>query len=130
MKVIRTELVLLLCTTPGLVVAQTTNATLVGDVLDASGAAVADAKVSITNTGTGIARDALTNSSGSYRIFPLNPGVYDVSITKAGFRTQTVKAVTLEVAQVAKIDFKLDVGAVTETINVNSAAPVLQTQEA
>ncbi len=129
MKATKTGLVFLLCTTSGLM-AQTTNATLVGDVVDASGASVADAKVSITNTGTGLTRDAVTNNSGSYRIFPLNPGLYDVSISKAGFRTQSVKAVTLEVAQVAKIDFKLDVGAVTETINVNSAAPVLQTQEA
>ena len=129
MKAKKTALVLLFCTASGLV-AQTTNATLVGDVLDASGAAVADAKVTVTNTGTGISRESLTNSSGTYRVFPLNPGIYDVTISKSGFRSQSVKAVALEVAQVAKIDFKLDVGAVTETINVSSAAPVLQTQEA
>lgn len=110
--------------------AQTTSGAIVGDVTDSSGAAVADAKIVVTNTGTGLTREIASDASGAYRVQPLNPGTYDVSITKSGFQTQVAKGIALEVAQVAKLDFKLTVGAVTETVNVTAAAPVLQTQEA
>jgi hypothetical protein len=111
-------------------VAQTTNATLVGDVVDASNSTVTEATVTVRSKSTGLSRVVTTNAEGSYRVFPLNPGTYDVTITKPGFRTQTVADVVLEVASNVKVDFKLDVGQVTETVNVTAAAPMLQTQDA
>jgi hypothetical protein len=110
--------------------AQTTTATLVGDVVDASNASVADAKILVRNMGTGTTREVTTNDTGSYRVLPLQPGSYEVTVSKAGFQTQTSQNVILEVAGTVKLDFKLTVGAVTETVNVSAAAPVLQTQEA
>jgi hypothetical protein len=106
------------------------NATLVGDVVDASGAAIVGAKVVVKNKATGLLREVETNETGSYRVFPLNPGEYEVSVSKAGFRTQTIPSLTLEVAAVVKQDFRLDVGQVTESINVEAVAPLLQTQDA
>lgn len=110
--------------------AQTTNATIVGDVLDAQGAVVTEATVIVKNLGTGATREVRTDERGAYRVFPLNPGSYEVSISKAGFRTQNIQNVTLEVAQTAKIDARLEVGQVSEQISVSELAPVLQTQEA
>ncbi|MBM3727870.1 MAG: TonB-dependent receptor [Acidobacteria bacterium] len=108
---------------------QTTNATLVGDIVDATNAVVADATITVKNTATGQSREAKTNESGAYRVFPLNPGTYEVTVTKSGFRTTTART-TLEVAQQAKIDFKLEVGQVTQAVEIADVAPVLQTQEA
>lgn len=109
---------------------QTTSASIVGDVTDASGAAIVEARVLVKNIGTGITREVATDSSGAYRIQPLNPGTYEVTLSKTGFQTQVAQNVVLEVAQIAKLDFKMNVGALTETVNVSSTAPVLQTQEA
>lgn len=119
-----------LCLTSLPAPAQTVNATLVGDVVDASGAAIVGAKVVVKNKATGLLREVETNETGSYRVFPLNPGEYEVSVSKAGFRTQTIPSLTLEVAAVVKQDFRLDVGQVTESISVEAVAPLLQTQDA
>lgn len=109
---------------------QTTNATLLGDVSDSTASVVPDAKVSARSVGTGLVRETTTDSNGTYRITPLNPGVYEVTISKAGFQTQVAKEIRLEVAQNVKLDFKLAVSAVSETVEVSAAAPVLQTQDA
>jgi hypothetical protein len=85
--------------------------------------------VTVKSAATGAQREVTTGETGSYRVYPLNPGPYEVTVSKPGFRTQTLK-VTLEVAQTAKLDFRLEVGQVSEAVNVEAVAPVLQTQEA
>ncbi|MBS1831718.1 MAG: carboxypeptidase regulatory-like domain-containing protein [Acidobacteria bacterium] len=110
--------------------AQTTTATIVGDVLDSSGAALVDAKIVVRNVGTGLERDTTTDNNGAYRVPTLNPGTYEVTVTKSGFQTQNAKNIVLEVAQTVKLDFKLGVGQVSESVQVTAAAPVLQTQDA
>lgn len=122
--------IILACLVSPLSVAQTTNATLVGDVVDASSSVVTDATVVVKSRGTGISRTVTTNAAGGYRVFPLNPGVYDITVSKPGFRTQTLENVRLEVASNVKVDFRLEVGQVSETVNVTASAPVLQTQDA
>ena len=61
--------------------AQTTNATIVGDVVDQSGGNIAGADVTVRNTATGVSRALKTDDSGTYRVFPLNPGNYEVTVS-------------------------------------------------
>ena len=84
----------------------------------------------MTNLGTGISREVEANETGSYRVYPLNPGAYEVRTSTPGFKTQIQSNVVLEVAAVLKLDFSLEVGEVTESIEVTGAAPMMQTQEA
>ena len=114
---------------PTLTSAQTA-ATIVGDVTDPSGAAVPGVTVKVTNEGTNATREVSTNEAGQYRVTPLNPGSYSVSIEAAGFKTQVRNGVTLQVAAVLEVDFTLELGEVTETIEVTGAAPIMQTEEA
>ena|SRR2546430_1775601 len=83
-----------------LLVGQTTTSTILGDVTDSQNAVVNDATVTVKSVSTGALREVKTGDTGSYRVYPLNPGAYEVTIAKSGFRSQTVK-VTIEVAQTA-----------------------------
>jgi len=71
---------------------------------------------------------AVTNEAGNYTITPVTVGLYVIRAELAGFRTATTPAVTLEARQVARLDFKMAVGAVAETIQVTGVAPILQTE--
>ena len=86
---------LLLC---GTLLAQT-SASISGTVIDPSGAAVADANVTVTDLGTGTLRSGTTNTTGFYTIPGLAPGNYLVNVGKEGFRTSEFKSVPLTVAQ-------------------------------
>jgi hypothetical protein len=108
---------------------QTSDAVLVGIVVDASGAAAAGANVSAVNKGTGVARSVVTNEAGAYRIGPLVPGEYEVRTSLAGFKTKVQGGVILQTGAVLKVDMSLEVGDVSERIEVSAAAPILQTQE-
>jgi hypothetical protein len=104
------------------------NAELTGLVSDRSGSVVPNAAVTVTNEDTGVAISTTTNQSGYYSVGALIPGRYRVSATASGFRTFVRSSITLEVAQVARVDVVLDIGQTTETVNVVSAAPLLQTE--
>lgn len=106
--------------------AQSTTAQLTGVVTDATGAAVVEARVVVTNTGTGITREMPTNELGYYTAALLPPGAYRVRIEKQGFRTVTRSGVVLNVDQVARLNFTLEVGSVSESIDVTAAAPLLE----
>src|SRR4030095_13705336 len=102
------------------------NAGLSGTVSDVSGALIPGVEVTATNTGTGIASTALTNESGTYRFPSLQPGPYEVKATLVGFQVQTVR-VTLGTAQQIVQNFSLQVGAVTQAVEVTTAADQLLT---
>ncbi|MCX6636141.1 MAG: TonB-dependent receptor, partial [Acidobacteria bacterium] len=106
--------------------AQTTTAQLTGAVTDASGAAVPGANVTVTNVATGITRAISTSETGYYTAALLPPGNYGVRIEKEGFRAVTRSGIVLNVDQVARLDFSLEVGSVTEAIDVTAAAPLLE----
>lgn len=114
---------------PAMLLAQTSDAVLVGIVSDPSGAAIAGARVAAVNTATGISRETLTNESGAYRIGPLVPGTYEVRTSMAGFKTKVQTDVVLQTGAVLKVDMSLEVGEVSERIEVTAVAPMLQTQE-
>lgn len=103
---------------------------LTGNVTDASDAAVPGANVSITNKQTGATRSSETNDSGAYNIPTLQPGLYTVKITKDGFRTVVQDNVEILVNSTARVDLKLQLGQVAETISVEANAAALQTDRA
>src|SRR5881397_3491113 len=102
------------------------NATLSGTVSDVSGALIPGVEVTATNSGTGIASTALTNESGTYRFPSLQPGPYEVKASLTGFQTQTFR-LTLGTAQQIVQNFALQVGAVTQDVEVTTAADQLLT---
>ena len=114
---------------PGDALAQS-QATLVGSVTDPTGAAVPGAQITVSNLSTGLERTVETNEVGQFRVFPLNPGDYSVLASTAGFKSQIRDGVALQVADVVELNFTMELGDVTETIEVTGAAPVMQTQEA
>lgn len=123
-------LLLLLVGLLGALWAQTTNATIVGDISDPSGAAIPSATVTVKHVGTGVTRSVVTDDRGGYRVFPLNPGTYELSASLPGFKTKVQSNVVLEVAATLKVDLQLEVGQISETVEVTSSAPLLQTQDA
>ena len=96
------------------------NASVSGTVADASGAAITEAFVSVTNLGTAVERQVQTNGTGFYRIEPLAPGSYRIDIEKAGFTEFSLDKITLTVDQKFTLNATLEVGAVTTKVEVNS----------
>jgi outer membrane receptor protein involved in Fe transport len=108
--------------------AQNTSGTLAGQVTDSSSAAIPKAQVTIVNQETGLRRVVETNDDGAFRVPFLPVGVYSVQARKDGFRSEIQKDVKLEILQTRSVDFTLQVGAVTETITVQTEAPMLETE--
>ncbi len=121
-------LLALSCTS--LAYSQTLNATLLGTVTDPSGAVVPNAKVTITETNTGVSRIGQTNGSGNYLFPNLAPGIYLVNVEASGFKKETRRDITLLVDTSTRTDVQLSTGAVTETVEVTGAPPILQTDTA
>src|SRR6185295_6736291 len=98
--------------------AQAPTGAITGTVTDASGAVVSGATVTLTNPATNTRRTIQTNSAGVYNLPSLTPGVYNLRVEMSGFTSQARNDIELQVGQVARIDFPLQVGSVTETIEV------------
>src|SRR5258708_403832 len=103
-----------------------TSAGVNGIVLDSSGGIMPDTQVTVTNLETGAKREATTNESGGYQFTLLPPGRYSITALRQGFKRVTRDGIQLEVNQVARVDFSLEPGAVSETIGVEAAAPLLE----
>src|SRR5690349_19111384 len=103
-----------------------TSAGLNGVILDSSGATVPQTDVVVTNLDNGTKRETVSNESGLYQFPLLQPGRYSIVVRKTGFKQSTRDGVQLELNQVAKIDFTLEPGAVSETIEVAASAPLLE----
>lgn len=109
----------------GLVRAQVTTADVVGTVTDNTGAVLPNAKITVTNTGTNIARTATTDDAGAYTFNLLPIGVYSVKVEATGFKGFSVNEITLVGGD--RVDAKMEVGATSETVNITADASVLQT---
>jgi len=107
---------------------QQITAAITGKVTDASGAAVPDAKVTATDVDRGTGITTTTNAEGVYELPSLPVGTYTVRVEKQGFTAAQQSNVTLVLNQVAKLDFPLTVGNVATSVEVTSAAPLLQTE--
>ena len=103
-------------------------ARLSGTVTDNSGAVVAGAKVTARNIATGVSNEAATNTSGVY-LFPfLPPAEYEVDCQFQGFKKAVRGGVVLETATTRSLDFSLEVGALSETVEVNATVPLLESE--
>ena len=101
---------------------------VVGTVSDASKAAVPQANVTLVNGGTAERRVARTDGDGVYRFVNLVPGTYRIDFEHAGFRRHAVDNVIVAVESTLRLDVALQVGEVTQTLEVSSQAPLLQTE--
>jgi hypothetical protein len=123
-------LFLLALLTASLGFSQAVNATLLGTITDASGAVVSNAKVTATETSTGIARSATTNESGNYTFPDLPPGTYTITVEQTGFKREARRDIGLLVNSSTRIDLQLQPGNVSETVEVTAAPALLQTERA
>jgi hypothetical protein len=108
--------------------AQKITGDISGTVTDASNAAVAGAVVRAVNTGTGENQSTTTNESGFFRIVNLNPGPYRLSVVATGFKTMERQA-SVDIALTTQANFSLQVGTRTETVEVQSVAPLVESTE-
>lgn len=109
--------------------AQQQTAELSGRITDPSGAVVPDAAVTVANASRGIRRVVTSDKQGDY-VVPLLPPAsgYSVSVSKQGFKQATRGGITLQVAQVARVDMTLEIGSATQSVSVSAAPPLLASQ--
>jgi hypothetical protein len=93
-------------------------ARFVGSVIDPTSATIPNARVVATNGATGTSARAVTNGAGQYVIPDLVPGDYSVRGEKTGFVKKTITGIALQVGQMGEIDFPLEIGAVTQSVQV------------
>jgi hypothetical protein len=110
----------------GVAAAQSVAARLIGTVSDPSGAVVSGAVVTTINTGTGKTQSVRAGSRGEYVIFPLEPGTYQIRVTKDGFHSISLRDVVFDVNDSVVRDFRLAVGSSSDTVTVSAeSAPLL-----
>src|SRR5271165_4563788 len=110
--------------------AQVDTGSITGTVTDSTGAVVGTAKVTLTNEGTGSTLTTSTGSDGGYKFSPVRIGSYKIDTAAAGFKTSSQSHVVVQISENVLVNFTLQPGAVTETVEVTTAATVLQTQDA
>jgi hypothetical protein len=107
--------------------AQTGTGVVRGTVLDATKAAIPSAKITLTNTATGVVRTVDSSAVGIYYFGSVSPGPYSISVESTGFKKWT-GTLTVEVGQTAVVDPSLEVGSLEATVEVTGAAPTITTQ--
>jgi hypothetical protein len=122
----RVLLFCLLATVP--MSAQVDTGTITGTLHDQAGAVIPFAQITITNQLTGIPTSATGNDHGSFTSPPLQVGTYSVAIAATGFQSQTRTGITLQVQDRLNIDFKLEIGTVSQNVVVTNELPTVETQ--
>ncbi|MEK7830495.1 MAG: carboxypeptidase-like regulatory domain-containing protein, partial [Acidobacteriota bacterium] len=112
----------------GFASAQVTTGSILGTVRDNSGAAVKGAKVTITEPGKSSASSFITDDDGGYTAAFLIPGTYNISVEANGFKKGVTNNVVVQIDQKARIDFALEVGAVTETVEIAASTTLVRTE--
>jgi hypothetical protein len=108
--------------------AQTDRGIITGTVMDPGGAVVANASITVTNTRTGGVYDTRTTSAGDYTVPLLPPGVYTVTVEAPGFEKYVGTGTEVTVNNVSRVDVKLTVGAVSQSVTVDATAPLLKSE--
>ena len=106
------------------------TAQITGLISDPAATAVPDAQVTVTNVETGIRHVTATNGEGYYTVPLLNPGTYEISVQKTGFKATTRPNIKLDVAQIARVDLGLQLGDVKDSVTVVAEAPILSSESA
>ncbi|HZT28922.1 MAG TPA: TonB-dependent receptor [Bryobacteraceae bacterium] len=101
---------------------------IVGTASDATGAVVPNAKITVANVQTGVATATMTDSLGNYLVQFLPPGSYQVTAEASGFKKFVRTNIVLDAVRQLRVDIPLETGAVTETVNVNAAPPLVETE--
>jgi hypothetical protein len=114
----------------GLSVIGQTLGEITGQVADPSGAGVPNSAVTLTNTTTNAVRQTTTNEQGLYTFPSVPPGIYNLKVEHPGFKTVTSNNVEVQVQQTVRLDLTLQVGQVSESIEVSAAADLLQSENA
>ena len=123
--------VLLAATSASFAAAQTsTTGAIRGTVTDPQGGLIPAASVTVKSEGTAAVRTVLTDKAGQYTVGLLPPGSYTVMIVAPGFKTENPGAVSVNVTETARVDAKLVLGSESETVDVSSASPALQVENA
>ena len=108
--------------------AQSSASSLTGLVVDSAGGVVPGATVSVKNNATNVTSEAVTNTSGAFSVPALDPGTYTVTISLSGFKTAVVSDVRLLASRPGEIKATLEIGALSETVEVSSRSELVQTQ--
>jgi hypothetical protein len=116
----------LLATVP--LCAQQDRGTFTGTVTDPTGAVIPNVKVTVANTETNARYESATNEAGQYRVPNLPVGSYQITFENQGFKSTVRDGLVLNVAQVVRIDARLEIGSATESVQVTAEAPLLQTE--
>src|SRR5215469_15019883 len=103
---------------------------ITGEVKDSAGAVIVGAKVTLSNTATNAVRETTTTAAGVYSFPSLQPGLYTVRVEQQGFRSAVENNIELQVQQTTRVDFTLQVGQLSESIEVAAAAVQLNTDDA
>src|SRR5262249_20338403 len=111
-----------------LALAQAT-ATITGRVVDQAGAVLPGATVTVTNAGTGVARDAITNADGLYTVPALVPGTYTVRVELAGFAPQTRENIALLIGATLTVDLQVGLASIQENVTVTGQSPLVETTQ-
>lgn len=109
------------------VLPQAVNGTLLGTVTDVGGGLVAGARVTLTETETGVAKKGTANESGNYTFADIPPGLYALSVEHDGFKKEIRRGISVSINNSVRIDMRLQPGSMSETIEVSGAQPILQT---
>ena len=108
--------------------AQVERGTIVGEIRDASGAIVVNASVGVTNVNTGVVYSTFTNDAGQFLAPNLIPGEYAITVSLQGFKTLERKGILLQADGRVSLDLSLEVGEVTEKVEITAAAPFLESE--
>jgi carboxypeptidase family protein len=108
---------------------QVSSGAILGTGSDPSGALIPGIQITVTNLGTNQVRETVTNETGNYRVEPLQPGRYTVSAELPGFKKEVRSNVQVEIDARVRIDFAMQVGGVTEVVDVVGVAPIVQSDD-
>jgi len=107
---------------------QSDRGTITGTIADPAGAVVANVSVDARNADTGAMYQAASTVTGNYTLAELPTGTYEISVTASGFKKYVRQNIALGVAQTVRVDIVLEVGAVTESVTITEAVPLLKTE--